>query len=235
MARALLKKSLREIERIEGRGKADTIRLWEGYRDQALMWRALTLLQLPITFVALVSALVMYFSADTVIEVPQRPLPGNYSVKELPDAEFIAVATEVVNLVSTYQPTIAKEQFVTTQKYLWEPALTEFEKTMLGDELRAIQETGRSQLFFVDEDLIKVERSPEHEEITVRVPGRRLKLIGNRPVAEDERVFYLTMTTVPRTEHNKHGIVVINIKQVQEDLKTVADRDRGVKLRKRSR
>jgi len=35
------------------RSKNDTIRLWENYKDQALMWRALSLIQIPTTFIAI--------------------------------------------------------------------------------------------------------------------------------------------------------------------------------------
>lgn len=38
----------------EGRGDNDTVRLWENYREQALLWRGLALLQMLVTFTALV-------------------------------------------------------------------------------------------------------------------------------------------------------------------------------------
>ena len=38
------------------RSQNDTIRLWENYKDQAMMWRALSLIQLPTTFIAIIFA-----------------------------------------------------------------------------------------------------------------------------------------------------------------------------------
>ena len=82
---------------------------------------------------------------------------------------------------------------------------------MLRRELRTIEETGRSQVFFANRERIKVERYPELDKIVVRLPGSRQKLIGGRPLAADDLVYYVTMTTVPRNMHNPYGIVVIEI------------------------
>src|SRR5262249_45979929 len=136
-----LKKDLQQLERVAGRAGSDTIRLWDSYREQAYLWRALALLQMPATALAIAAALIMYFFADTIIEVPDKPQPGFYSVKQLPDSQFISAATEVVNLIATYQPETARTQFNAARKYLWEPALSEFDTTMIKSELRAIEET----------------------------------------------------------------------------------------------
>ena len=39
-----LKNDLKQLERVGGRAGTDTIRLWEGYREQSYLWRALQLL-----------------------------------------------------------------------------------------------------------------------------------------------------------------------------------------------
>ena len=206
-----LKKDLKQLERVGGRAGADTIRLWEGYREQAYLWRALSLLQMPATALSIAAALVMYFFADTIIEVPERPMPGFYSVKQLPDSQFIDAATAVINLTATYQPAIARRQFKTARKYLWEPALTEFEETMMTKEIQAIEETKRSQIFFVNPRRIKVDRYPELERVIVRIPGLRQKLIGSKPLPPDEMTYFVTMTTIPRNVSNEYGIVVVDI------------------------
>ena len=228
MARSSLKQDVRQLERVGGRAGADTIRLWEGYRDQAFLWRALALLQMPATALAISAALIMYFFADTVIEVPQRPQPGHYSVKQLPDSEFISVATEVVNLIASYQPAVARQQFSTARKYLWEPALSVFEQEMMTNELRTIEETVRSQLFFINKSQIKVERFAELDKVVVRLPGTRQKLIGNKPLPQDEIVYYVKMTTIPRNVHNEFGIVIIDIKLRKVDFQTIRAEDQEV-------
>jgi len=220
-----LKRDLQQLERVGGRAGTDTIRLWEGYKEQAYLWRALALLQMPATALSIAAALVMYFFADTMIEVPERPQPGYYSVKQLPDSQFINAATSVVNLMATYQPGVARRQFKTARKYLWEPALTEFEETMMGSELRTIEETKRSQMFFINPRLIKVERYPEIDKVVVRIPGVRLKLIGNKPLPADQMVYYVKMTTIPRNVHNEYGIVVVDIRLRRANQRQVTKED----------
>ncbi len=221
-----LKHDLRQLERVGGRAGTDTIRLWEGFREQAYLWRALALLQMPSTALSIAAALVMYFFADTIIEVPERPQPGFYSVRQLPDSQFINAATTVVNLIATYQPAVARRQFKTARKYLWEPALTEFEETMMGSELRAIEETKRSQMFFINPRLIKVERFPELDMVVVRIPGVRQKLIGNKPLPADQMVYYVKMTTIPRNVHNEYGIVVVDMRLRRADERQVTKEDK---------
>ncbi len=131
---------LKDVEKTPTRTGADTVRLWERYRDQALLWRALALLQIPTTFLAIGAALIMFFFADTVIQVPEKPEPGMYSVKQLPDAQFISAATRVVNSIATYQPETARIQFTDTRKMLWQPALGKFDEEMMQKEIQAIEE-----------------------------------------------------------------------------------------------
>jgi hypothetical protein len=229
-----LKKDVQQLERVAGRAGADTIRLWESYKEQAYLWRALAILQMPATALSICAALIMYFFADTVIEVPERPQPGYYSVKQLPDSQFIETAQAVVNLVATYQPAVARRQFKTARKYLWEPALTEFEETMMGPEIKAIEETRRSQIFFVNPRLIKVERFPEYEQVVVRIPGLRQKLIGNQPLQPDEMVYYVKMTTVPKNVSNEYGVVITDIHLRRADERDISREDAGAASAKRS-
>lgn len=232
MAKRALVNDLKQVELVDGRAGADTLRLWEHYRDHAYMWRAIAILQFPTTVLALGAALLMYYTADTIIEVPEKPQPGHYSIKQLPDSEFIDVATKVVNLITTYQPHDAKEQFYAARKFLWEPALSEFEEVMVKKELKYIVETSRSQIFFIDTKQIKVERFPDLDKVVVRIPGVRQKLISQRPYAPEEMVYYIKMTTIPRNIHNEYGIVVVDIRLKTAPLATIAAEDKQEKLEK---
>ena len=226
-------KDLKQLERVGGRAGADTIRLWEGYKEQAYLWRALALLQMPSTALSIAAALIMYFFADTIIEVPEHPEPGQYSANQLPDSQFVNAATAVVNLIATYQPAVAKTQFKTARKYLWEPALTEFEETMMGPELKTIEETKRSQMFFINPRLVRVERFPELDMVVVRIPGVRQKLIGNKPLPADHMVYYVKMTTIPRNVHNEYGIVVVDIRLRAVDERKISNEDKMQNRQKR--
>ncbi len=211
MAKVALKKELRQLEETGGKSGADTIRLWEGYRDQALLWRALSILQMPITALAIIVAVVSIYTSNPIVNVVPDPLPGRYSSKQLPDRLFISEATELVNLIASFQPAIARNQFLLAEERLWEPALSRFQQDILQTELRAIEETSRSQLFFINESLIKIERFPAEDKVVVRLPGTLQKLIGKEPLPPEEVVYYIKMTTIPRHQKNEHGIVIINI------------------------
>lgn len=206
------KKDSQQPERVGGRASTDTLRLWEGYREQAYLWRAFSLLQMPATALSVAAALLFYYFAETIVEVPHEPQAGYYSIKQLPDSQFINAATLVVNNIASYQPATARRQFEVARKYLWEPALSRFQKEMLGIELRTIEETKRSQVFFVNPRMIRVERFPEIGQVVVRIPGVRQKLVGNKELPRDERVYYVKMTTIPRNVHNEYGIVINDIR-----------------------
>lgn len=220
-----VKKDIKHLESIDGRAGADTIRLWESYRSQAHMWRALCLVQLPATLMASFLALIMFFFADQFITVPEKPLPGRYDVKVLADEQYINFATNVVNLIATYQPVNARRQFDLARKYLWEPALSNFEQTSMKTELRNIEETKRTQVFFFDDRLIRVERQAD-DKVLVRLPGVRQKLIGDKALDPDEQVYWVTMTTIPRNIHNDFGIVAIDINIETTQRRAIADGDR---------
>jgi hypothetical protein len=74
--RGSFKAGLGPLERVAGRAGSDTIRLWEGYREQAFLWRAIALFQIPATALSILAAIIMYFFSDTIIEVPATPQPG---------------------------------------------------------------------------------------------------------------------------------------------------------------
>lgn len=199
---------------IEGRAGADTIRLWEGYKEQAFLWRIIALLQLPTTFLSMSTAMIMWAYADTIIEVPPKPHPGYYSVRELPDSTFINVAGEVVNLIGTYQPDSVADQYNVARKYLWEPALSAMQKYM-NDEIQAIKTTGRSQLFLIIHNLTKVERDDRRDTVTVKFEGMRHKIIGVSALPPDSYTYEIEMRTIPRNISNEYGVVVTAVKLKQ--------------------
>ena len=209
----------------DARRGEDSVRVWERYRDLGHLWRMIALLQIPLTIIALFIMLSLYFSADTIVEVPEKPQPGHYSVKRLPDSEFINVANEVVNLSSTYTPATAERQFKAARKFLWEPALSQFETDKIKREIPQIVETARSQLFIVDQNQVKVERRPERDFVVVRLPGLRRKMIGSQPLSPDQMVVYVRMTTIPKNLYNDFGIVVTDIRFEDSQFQTYAPKE----------
>jgi hypothetical protein len=194
----------------EAKTDNDTVRLWENYREQALLWRALALLQMPGTFIALFFALVMWWNRETILNVPAKPLPGYYSASEIPDAEFISAATEWVNLVATYQPIVAQKQFEEAAKVLVEPMLTRFKTEMMDQELEAIRNTMRTQAYYIDPTQTTLGRD-EESNVIVTLIGTRLKIVAAQELPETIVQFRITMTTQPRNKVNEFGIVITNV------------------------
>ena len=190
------------------KGETDTIRLWEAYKDQAALWRAIALLQIPATAVAIIFGVVMWTTRSITLNVPARPLPGIYAVNDLRDNEFIDVATEFVNLIATYQPKVARRQFERAGEMLIEPILTYFRSAMLVDELKAIETTGRVQVFFADPTKTTVKRDGKN--VTVTFVGDRTKIIGGRDAPPVPATYEITMTIIPRNPLNPYGIVISN-------------------------
>ena len=195
----------------EGRNDNDTVRLWENYREQALLWRAIAFLQIPVSFICVVFAIVMWFSRDIILNVPEKPAPGVYSAYEIRDVEFITFANQYVNLIATYNFTTAERQFNEAQKYLVEPVLSKFQVEMTDQELNTVKQTRRSQTFWVDPEKTKIERTEDDRQVIVTLQGNREKRVGEKAAPEVESIYQVTLETQPNNTFNPYGIVISNV------------------------
>lgn len=200
---------IKDASIIDARKESDTLRLWESYRDQAVLWRALALLQIPTTAIIAVLCFTLYTNRKIELKVPAKPLPGIYTAQEIPDSEFIDVATNFINLIATYQPAVARRQFTHARQILQEPMLERFDREMMVTELKTIESTARTQLFFVDPLKTRIFREGNTVEVTLT--GERLKMIAGRQVPAVTTTFSIAMTTIPRNELNPYGIVINNV------------------------
>lgn len=192
----------------EVKNSSDTIRLWEAYRDQALLWRALALLQIPGTLIAIIFAWVLWANTEITLDVPAKPLPGQYPAEELHDSEFVEVATNFVNLIASYQPQVARRQFQRSREFLIEPYLSQFNAEMMEKELKTIETTSRTQFFFVDPTKIEVHRS--EGQVVVTFIGERQKYVAGKEVDPVVTKYDITLVTIPRNDINPYGIVISN-------------------------
>lgn len=204
-----MREKVADTQLTAARSQNDTIRLWENYKDQALMWRALSLIQLPTTFIAIIFALIMWSTREITLSVPSKPMPGMYAAQDIPDTEFVNVANDYINLVATYQPNTARKQFEVARTMLKEPLLTKFNDENMGSELPAIETTLRTQVFFVDPLKTKVER--DGNKVYVSISGERWKVIAGAPIPSVTSRYRLELTTIPRNPVNPYGIVITNI------------------------
>lgn len=201
---------VRHTEIFDARGETDTIRLWESHRDQALMWRAIALLQIPATLVLTIFSVILWTSRSITLNVPAKPLPGMYLAKEIPDTEFVEFSTDFINLIATYQPAVARRQFERARGMTIEPMLTRFDSEMMGIELKAIEQTNRTQIFFPDPSKTKFERYDDRQ-VKVSFTGDRLKMVAGQDLPSEETRFTVVLTTIPRSSLNPYGIVVTNV------------------------
>lgn len=202
----------------EGKKENDTVRLWENYREQALLWRALALLQIPVTIITLIFAGVIWMNRDITLNVPSQPLPGLYSASEIPDSEFLSFGESYINLVATYQKHTARKQFYTASEMLIEPVLSQFEEEMLKKELTAIEENRRSQIYYIDPSQTVLTRDEEMGFVYMKTKGERLKYISGIQQPTVILQYQITMKTIPRAvKHNKYGIAIVNINVTTND------------------
>ena len=194
----------------DAKGHSDTIRLWESYRDQAMLWRSLALLQIPATFISCVLALYLWSTHKIELKVPSKPLPGIYAAQEIPDTEFMDVATEFVNLIASYQPDVARRQYDKAQQMVVEPLLTKFSTEMSNGEVKAIESTRRTQVFFVDPIKTVLTREDANS-VRVKFSGDRLKIVAGKELPMRSSEYAITMKTIPKNKLNPYGIVVTNV------------------------
>ncbi|MCI5066191.1 hypothetical protein MRY87_10740 [bacterium] len=200
---------IKHIGEVDSKGENDTFRLWESYREQAMLWRVIALAQMIGSILLIIFVFYLYSTREVTLHVPRQPLPGQYAINEIPEAALLEAATEIVNLIATYQPHVAERQFVAALEHLEEPALSTFRETMLGLELSAIRSTARTQLFFVDPTKTKIE--PKSEGIAVSLFGDRTKFIAGKQVPTVHTRYTITFVTRPRNKLNMYGLMAKKI------------------------
>ena len=187
----------------------DTIRVWEGYREQAVFWRALSLLQLLATTAVSILCIVLWQTRTITLKVPQRPVPGQYNTQEIPDADFVEAANSFVNLIATFQPYTAKEQFQRAASLIRSDYLQKFTDDTLVSELKAIMQTSLSQVFYIDPAKTTIERF-KNNTVKVTFYGNRHKYIGGKEIEPVKSKYDIYLSTLPRNDINPLGIVVFD-------------------------
>lgn len=213
-------------EQDEQRDLRAVIETGEKNRRAALRWRVLSVLQFPITLICLFYMLVWYAGGETIMKIPARPDPTILETEDLPDPEFVNVAVQFLNLVATYQPFTAREQFETARKLLADPASTEFEKTYIDQELPTIEESGRSGLFTFDINDIETERDEKTSKVSVRVPGLRQQFVGKNELPRQEMVYYFDLSVMKDAPVENYGILIVDIAVKEGRLDQINAEDR---------
>ena len=201
--------------------------LAEGFREQSYLWRMLSLIQTPVTITAIVAAVILYVTADTIIHVDPKPSPGYYFTSQIPNKEFVLYALEFANLISTYNSQTAERQFEHASKFLGGQLYLDFREDRLNKAnpmsvINTILRTDVTQVYFIDKFFIRVERlnrdNPADNQVRVRFYGVYTKHLrgSNRPVRL-EAVLYVTMQTMPNTIFNRNGIVITDFEFKEQE------------------
>ena len=188
------------------KNESDTIKLWESYRSQALLWRAIALLQIPATSLAVILAMLLWSTRSITLRVPAKPLPGTWAAQDIPDTEFVNFAQDFVNLLASYQQNVARRQYERAAMMVTEPYLSKFKEEMLSFELRAIETTSRTQFFFADPTKITVTRDGRN--IFVAFTGDRLKMVAGQELPLVKTKYTVQLSMIPRNPINPYGIAV---------------------------
>ena len=116
-------------------------------------------------------------------EAPECSLAG------ISDETLVRSAKETVSLLATFSPEKARAQFEQVMPSLEEAARKPFTEDILGTELRAIEETKRTQTFQISDKEIVFGRRPALGLVEVRIPGRRQKTIQDHVLPPDDVVY----------------------------------------------
>lgn len=205
-----VKQIIEDTSVIDANTNNDTIRIWENYRDQAMLWRGIALLQIAVTFICVIAAVFFYLNRNITLNVPSKPLPGYYPANEVPESEYIDVATNFVNLISTYQYRTAERQFLFASEHLVDPFLSKFQQEMLKTELKLIQQTQRTQLLMIEQDDTKVKKLANNQ-VQVVFIAFRTKSIAGKEYETQEMKYTVNLTTVPRNKFNPYGVMINDV------------------------
>lgn len=160
-----------------------------------------------------VSGFMLCFQCHTWAQ-PEDKHPIDPATK-MPDADFVEQAKKLVQLIGTYTPDTAKQQFEQARTMLVGPALGEFDQYMMIDELGAINDVKRSQKVEIQMDSVRVERNLDPNlaiDVVVKLPGKRVKTIGPTAMPEDRVIYYVKLAAVAPAVNQKTQIVVRDIR-----------------------
>ncbi|MEM4379914.1 MAG: hypothetical protein QXL01_04420 [Thermoplasmatales archaeon] len=212
--------SVREIldyTKPSSKHEGNLIRAWEDYQHKANFWRSLFLVQIPVTVIALAFAAVIFINRNITLNVPKNPLPGVYSVTDIPDSEFINFAVNFANLVFSYTPTSIERQYSVAKFFLAPNAQAAFGDIFLKQEVPVVKTTGANQIFVIDPLRTKVER--DKNLVKVFLTGERVRILAGREARYSIASTEITLRTFPHNNLNPYGIMVVDFKDLRDASK----------------
>lgn len=181
-------------------------------KRKAFAFRLVTLGQLLLTACCVLFAIHQFGNTKMWFNVPEELLAGDYPMADIPDYVYSNLAQDFVSAVATYQPYIATRQFEHASSLLYGPVKDRFLRSKMGNELKAIQDTSRSQSMFIDHDRTQV-ASLDADTVQVGIIGAREKIIDGQVLPVATLKFLITIEKAYGETENQYGLVVTNYEE----------------------
>jgi hypothetical protein len=180
------------------------------YQKAGHLWRSLSLLQFPLAILATFYFITRYLGADTILHVEDIKSIEDVTPDEIPDKEYVNVAQTVFNLLGTFQPTTAREQFETARDFMSEAAERNLADLHLEEELVTAEESGISQIQYLEDYQVTRRQGGEGR---VCLYGYRSKIVDQTPLPNQDVTYCFTLKPDDPFEHNPFGLTIIGIEQ----------------------
>jgi len=184
--------------------------LINGFKAKGSFWRLLSLAQIPVLFFLVLYMIARYIGADTIVHVADIKSLEDTTVKNIPDKEFVNIAESLTNLIGTYQPTTAREQFETAGDFFLEQALPNFDELQMTQELSIAEESDISQVLFVDHHSV-IRREDGSRKVCLY--GARQKVVDRQALPQQDVTYCFVLTPNEPFEGNPFGLMVSEFSQ----------------------
>lgn len=182
----------------------------KSHKQAGMFWRMLSFVQFPIAIFSTFYFITRYLSADTIVHVKEIKGIEDVTVDEIQDKEYVNIAQTVFNLLGTFQPTTAREQFEAAQDFMLESAHKNLIDLRLEDELVTAEESGTSQIQHLED--YQVTRRPGGEG-KVCFYGYRSKIVDQTPLPNQDVTYCFTLKPDDPFEDNPFGLMITTIEQ----------------------
>lgn len=182
----------------------------ESFRRKGAFWRLLSLVQIPVSLFLTVYFVTRYLGADTIVHVNEIKGAEDLGGRQIPDKEYVNIAQNIVNLIGTYQPINAREQFETAREYMLESAEKSFDDSQLTQELLTAEESDISQELFVNDYAVSRKANGAAK---VCIFGERHKIVERQPLPGQEVTYCFVIQPDEPFEGNPFGLLVSEFSQ----------------------
>jgi hypothetical protein len=183
----------------------ELLRMVDRFKVHGHFWRFISLLQFPIILCLTLYFITRYLNADTLVKVPDPPIPGEVKPDKIPDKEYINTAQNIINLIGSYQPLTARDQFESAREFFLDSAATSFDETQMNSELPTAEESDISQQ--LDVYSTRIVRSANGG-AQVCLSGERQKIVDRNPLPRQEVRYCFSFTVDEPFEENPFGLMV---------------------------